>query len=463
MIQVDRRSWLRVAGSAAAGLAMAAALPSMARSGERGGEGPHGMGSGRRASSPHPETPPPTGVGAAGPVPRGAPDWTAAFTARLEALADDLAGRRGVASAVLGVSNGDGSFRWTAARGVSAPGGPPMTSGTPWFTASITKLFIASTFMRLVEEGEASLLDRVTEILPRELTRGLHVMGGVDRTGHLTAEHLLAHASGLPDFIEDLPHRGAPDGDRRALVQILLDEGDRDWTLEDTTRRVRDALRPHFPPQVLGAGRIRIRYSDTNYQLLIGLMEARTGVPFHELLETRVLEPLELDRTWLPGHPRPGTPAAPVASLWSGNQVVAFPRFFRSIADLHSTVDDQLLFLRALQRGGLFEDPATWRRMQTPWNRFPHPLDRAALRQPGWPIEYGLGVMRFELPRFLAPIRPVPPVIGHTGSTGTWLFHAPELDLYMTGAVSQITAGPLPYRFVPRILRAALDAGVGPR
>jgi len=46
------------------------------------------------------------------------------------------------------------------------------------------------------------------------------------------------------------------------------------------------------------------------------------------------------------------------------------------------------------------------------------------------------------------------PVIGHSGSTGTWLFHAPEPDLYLVGSANQIEAGAVPYRIVPKILQA---------
>lgn len=334
-----------------------------------------------------------------------------------------------------------------------------MEPDTPWFTASITKLFIAATFMRLVEEGQMTLQDRLVDCLPPELTRGLHRSGGTDRTALITAEHLLAHASGLPDFIEDFPPRGSG-RDRRSLVEILVEEGDRDWTVHDTVRRVREDLQPHFPPQDLDGDHVRIRYTDTGFQLVMAMMEARTGRPFPALLESLVLGPLGLDRTWIPGHPRPGTAALRPAELRSGGEVVDFPRFFRAIGDLNSTCDDLLRFLVALERGEFFRDPATWARMQARWRRFGQPRDRAALRQPGWPIEYGLGVMRFQLPRFLTPFRPLPAVVGHTGSTGTWLFHAHEPDLYLVGAVSELTAGPLPYRFVPRILRAALETGV---
>jgi D-alanyl-D-alanine carboxypeptidase len=301
--------------------------------------------------------------------------------------------------------------------------------------------------------------------LPQE---GLDLFGGLGAdqgvfptaVGHgepEQVEHLLGHASGLPDFIEDIPPRRGGPHDRRSLVEILLEEGDRDWSLEDTARRVREALRPHFPPQALDARRVRIRYSDTNFQLLMGIMEHRRDSHFPDVLEELVLEPLGLRRTWVSGHPREGMEADPVATVHAGEDVVSFPRFFSSIGDLDGTAEDLLRFLRGMILGTLFRSPDTWPRMQARWNRFPPPLDRAALRQPSWPIEYGLGVMRYQLPRLLAPFRPPPAVLGHTGSTGTWLFHAPELDLYLVGAVNQIAAAPLPFRFVPRVLRAAQD------
>ncbi len=70
---------------------------------------------------------------------------------RLESLLDWVAGRKGIHSAVFSVVSGDGSFRWAGARGVVAPDGAPMTPATPWFIASVTKLFIAATVLRLVE------------------------------------------------------------------------------------------------------------------------------------------------------------------------------------------------------------------------------------------------------------------------------------------------------------------------
>ncbi|MCH8528928.1 MAG: beta-lactamase family protein [Kiritimatiellae bacterium] len=372
----------------------------------------------------------------------------------LETLLDEQIRRKDIYSTVLSVVSGDGTFRWEGARGVTAPGHAPMTPATPWFIASITKLFIASTVLRMVERGELSLGDRVVDRLPPSLTRQLHVLDDRDLTDQLTLEHLLRHASGLPDFIEDYPKTRRKAGiDRRSLVEILLEEGDRSWTLEDTAQRVREQLAPHFPPQVLDGRPIRIRYADTNYQLLIGIIEARRSKSFSDVLQELILDPLELRNTWLPGHFPGNGPEPAAAAVYAGAEVVRFPAFLAAIGDLNSTCADLLRFFQAVVEGRLFQEADTWERMHSHPHRFPFPRDRASLRQPGWPIAYGLGVMRFHIPRLFTPFRSIPEVIGHTGSTGTWLFHAPEPDLYFAGAVNQITAGAVPFQVVPQTLR----------
>ncbi len=383
------------------------------------------------------------------------------MTERLEALLDELIERKDIHSAIMSVASGDGAFRWTGARGVMSPDGKPMTPATPWFIASITKLFIASIVFRMVEEGELALEDRVVDRLAASLTHRLHVLDGTDWTDRITVEHLLSHASGLPDYIEDYPKtRRKEIVDRRSLVEILLEDGDRTWSLDDTVQRVREKLTPHFPPQALDGRRARIRYSDTNYQLLVGIIELRRDAPFFQVLRDLILDPVELQNTWLFGHHGGGGPKRDVAAVYAGSEVVRLSRFLTSIGDMNSTCEDLLRFYRAVVAGRLFRDSATWHRMQAHWRRFSFPLDRAALRQPSWPIEYGLGVMRYQLPRWLTPFRKMPQVVGHTGSTGTWLFYGPESDMYLAGAVNQITAGAVPFRVVPRVLRAVAS---GPR
>lgn len=72
---------------------------------------------------------------------------------------------------------------------------------------------------------------------------------------------------------------------------------------------------------------------------------------------------------------------------------------------------------------------------------------------PGWPIEYGLGILRFRPPWLLAPGRARPTLLGHTGASGSWLFHCPERDVYLAGTLDQTMAAAVPYRICPRLVR----------
>lgn len=86
------------------------------------------------------------------------------------------------------------------------------------------------------------------------------------------------------------------------------------------------------------------------------------------------------------------------------------------------------------------------------FHRLGLPRSAATLRAPSWPIEYGLGVMRFAPSRALAGGRRLPGLVGHTGSTGSWLWHCPQLGLMLAGTVDQGTAVTVPFRPVPNAL-----------
>jgi D-alanyl-D-alanine carboxypeptidase len=129
------------------------------------------------------------------------------------------------------------------------------------------------------------------------------------------------------------------------------------------------------------------------------------------------------------------------------------PLLLKSFRDLYSTADELLAFMKGLNRGVIFENNHTGSLMGRKWNRFGFPRDLVSLRLPGWPIEYGLGMMRFKLPRILTPFKPVPEILGHTGVSGSWLFYCPELDLYLCGTVDQTAEAALPFRVLPKLLR----------
>lgn len=362
---------------------------------------------------------------------------------RLQRSLAALVSRGRVPHAIMAVESVDGRFQWAGSAGGWGPAPPP---DSPFFFASITKLYIAAAVLRLHERGLVDLETPFRAYLPGAPTRALHRLNGHDHTDSISVLHLLSHTSGLPDSLEESPRGG------RSLLDEVFEQEDRSWTLAEVLERVRNQLRPHFPPQDLAASRVRARYSDTNYQLLIAILEALTGQGFAHVLDELIFQPLGLRHTWLAGRqPPPGIP--PPTRLGARGTVLDRPLALASSNDLYGTAAGAITFLRALRTGALFEHAATAGLMTSKWRRFGLPLDPAALRSPSWPIEYGLGVMRFRIPRVFAPFRPAPDLVGHTGSTGSWLFHCPKLDLLLAGTVDDLTGGPVPFRFLPRLLR----------
>lgn len=374
-------------------------------------------------------------------------DYTDVTTDRLQELLRGLASRHPIRQAVIALESGDGSFRWIGAIGETDSGGNKVWEETPFFLASIDKLYNATIIMKLSESGHLDLDAAISTYLPSALTRGLHRMGGVDHSERITIRHLLSHTSGLADWLEDYPKRGP------SLINQLTDKGDATFSIEDVVAVVRDRLRPHFPPQDPSTEHPKVRYSDTNYMLIIAIIEAVTGQPLHQVHEQSLFRPLGLRHTYFPGHSQPLDTTPEPMILRARGQPLHIPLLLRSVRGVYSTAADTITFLRKFVRNEVFRDPRTLASMQEHWNRFGFPLDRAALRSPGWPVEYGLGIMRFRLPRVFAPIHPMPAVLGHTGSTGCWLFYCPAWDVLLSGSVDEATAGAVPYRIVPKILR----------
>lgn len=364
---------------------------------------------------------------------------------RLERLLGTVVARRSVRHVAIGAAAVDGSWEWCAAAGEADPDGTRMRAGTPWFLASVTKLYIASVVLRLHEQGRVDLDAPIPELVPDPLRSGLHVLDGVDRTADITVAHLLAHASGLPDSLVVRPH-GEP-----SLVDEL-EQGDVAFSLVDAVERIR-SVAPHFPPSDLDADRPRVRYSDTNYQLLMLVAEQATGRPVGALHRALLFEPLGLRHTWFPGDD-PVDEVGPPATPWLGDRPLRDrPQAFRSLGDLFATTSDVLRFGRALWSGTVFDDPATGELMWGRFRRFGLPRSAAAIASPSWPIEYGLGTMRFDPPRAATLGRRYPPLLGHTGSTASWLWWSPPLGLVLAGTADQTTRAALPFRAVPSALR----------
>jgi len=362
----------------------------------------------------------------------------------LHGVLNKLVEMRGVRHAIMAVESRDGSFSWAGAKGSAHPDGKPMEVDTPFWIASITKLFIASSILKLHETGILSIDDLVIDYLPEDLLKGVHVINGVDYYDQLTIRHLLTHSSGIPDYLE-VRVKG-----KKTLIDKVLEGSDMSWSIEDTLKIIRDVNAPLFPPQNLSNSKYKIRYSDTNFQILIAVIEKVTEKPIEDVFKDMLFQPLNLVNTFLPGS-KPLEPVESVATVWI--QDTPFnkkPQAMRSLGDLNSTVKDLIKFMRALLDGKVFDRPETLDLMIGVWQTFGFQLSPLS---PGWPIQYGLGMMRFKMPRLFTPFSPMPEVIGHTGAVGSWLFYCPQLDLIFSGTVSQATAAAAPFKIMPRVLQ----------
>ena len=362
---------------------------------------------------------------------------TADVDARLTSVLEKVVGRRGIHHANLAIASGDGQRQWAGAVGDAGPDGTPLTPDTPFFIASITKRFIITLVLQAHERGELDLDDPITRYLPAEVTDGLHVLKGADHTSRITLRHLASHTAGLPDYL-DKPDEGA------GLLKQLAAGTDRSWDFEEVVRMAKEDHRPHFPPQDLSADRQTARYSDTGFQLLIRSLELVTGRSYGQLLTERIIAPLGLEHTWLPGHSQPAVPTAEMSWLYTKDRPLEVPNLIASFNDLISTTDDLLRFQRALLAGELFDDPTSVALLTERANRL---RNAPALR-------YGLGTMTFRVNRLYAPGKRAVRLVGHSGSTGTWLFHCPEMDVHVTGTVDQANGQSLPFRLMVQLLRA---------
>lgn len=358
----------------------------------------------------------------------------------IDDLTDRLIGKKSNHHVLFSIESLDGTYRHTVAKGFRNRQGDELTGDTPFWIASITKIFIAVTILRLYEEKKLQLNDRIGRHIPGPLLKDLQVGKERDCRETLTIDHLLRHASGLPDYLE-LKQEG-----NKTLVDRVLEGEDQSWTIEDVVRIVKNSHKILWEPQDISGNRYKIRYSDTNYQLLIEIIGNVSGLTLQEAFERYIFKPLGLTQTWLPS----GKRESQVASVWVKNLVFDDkPLAFASFHDLVSTASDLNRFMRALIQGEIFLHADTFRLMVSPMRTFGF---GGSLIAPGWPIQYGRGMMRFQLPSIFTRFNKVPAVIGHTGATGSWLFYCEAYKLIFSGTVSQVTSAPVPFSAIPEVL-----------
>jgi len=151
-----------------------------------------------------------------------------------------------------------------AHRGYSIPNSVDVRFGI----ASGTKTFTALVVMSLVDEGQLDLATPVRSVLGEDLPR-------ID--ADVTVEHLLAHRSGIGDYVDEEVIESMTDYVMPVPVHRLV-----------TTTDYLAVLDGH--PQVFSPGE-RFAYNNGAYVVLALIAERVSGLPFHDLVRLRVCEP----------------------------------------------------------------------------------------------------------------------------------------------------------------------------
>ncbi len=305
-----------------------------------------------------------------------------------------------------------------------------MTNDTPYFIASVSKIYTATIVMQLYKEKRIDLDASISKYLPASLINGIHVYKGTDYSNEIKVSELIAQTSGIADYEGDKPKGG------KSVMDELMSGQDLAIDTEKAIEIVR-TLSPRFAPGKPG----KAHYSNTNYRLLGAIIESVTEKSMATNIDEMISAPLGLKNTYLFDWTTPHSDTTP-ATVYIKKAPAIIPKYLSSnISDggIVSTASECLTFLRAFFDGRLF-DKTLLDRMMT-WNSI------------FFPLRYGYGLMYFKLPRFFWPSS-LPEFIGHSGSTGSFAFSCPSKSLYLVGIVNQVS--PIkPYFLMIDLVRAA--------
>jgi len=332
--------------------------------------------------------------------------------AALQAALDQIVAT-GATAALARVDSPGGS--WRGASGVAVLGRPTPAPVDGRFRAgSITKTFVATVVLQLVGEGRLRLEDTLERWLP----------GAIPNGAQITIRQLLQHTSGVFNY-----------------TNLLFE------TIEDVLAARYRTFRP-TELVAIAAGQPPVfepgtswDYSNTNYILLGMIVRRVTGRPYAAEVARRILRPLRLHGTELPGtdiairgpHAHGYEPIERNGEIVPVDFTEINPSMANSAGELVSTTADLNRFYRCLLSGRLLR-----------------PAQLAAmLSNPTGDLNYGLGIYQQPLPGG-------PTLWGHSGGIFGYLSYA----FSTPDAATQLTVSINPWLgdFGPALRSLALTA-----
>ncbi|MBK5469410.1 beta-lactamase family protein [Bacillus sp. TH19] len=272
----------------------------------------------------------------------------------------------------------EGGKTWGYAAGVAnLSTKKPMKTDFRFRIASVTKTFTATVVLQLAGENRLNLDDSIEKWLP-----GVIQGNGYDAK-QITIRQILNHTSGIAEY-------------SRTKEADFFKNRNKSFTAEDLVK-FGLSLPPDFAP---GKG---WSYSNTGYVLLGILIEKVTGNSYAEEIENRIIEPLELSNTFLPGNSSviPGTNHArgyfqPDGASELKDITYYNPSIGSSAGDMISTADDLNKFFSYLLSGKLLKEQQLKQMLTTV------PTGSAEI------VGYGLGIYETRLPNGVS-------IWGHSG------------------------------------------------
>ncbi|WP_434439036.1 serine hydrolase domain-containing protein [Lentzea sp. E54] len=225
----------------------------------------------------------------------------------------------------------DGRQRLTARSGkAQLDSNRPVPLDGRFRVGSITKTFVSTVVLQLAGEGKVDLDATVVRYLP----------GSVD--SRITVRQVLQHTSGLFNYTAGLPL--SPE----EFEKIRYKHWSPQELLAISTSKPLD-----FEPGT------QWNYSNTNYVVAGLLIEKLTGKPYEKAVSQRILKPLRLNDTEVPGD-KVGISGPHAHGYWSVNgQPSDITRINPSVAwaagEMISTTRDLDMFATALASGRLLK------------------------------------------------------------------------------------------------------------
>ena len=152
----------------------------------------------------------------------------------------------------------------------------PMTVSNNFRIASMSKTFLAVTLLRLIEEGDFNLDDKVADLLPDTID-----VNRIPNGNKVTIRELLQMRSGIPNYVNFDSYS--------ELIQSMTGKK---WTPQVCIKLIYD-MKPLFAP-----GK-KYEYSNTNFLLLQLVVENKTGGSYAHSIRSKLLAPLNMNHTFI--------------------------------------------------------------------------------------------------------------------------------------------------------------------